>query len=196
MLQRLNIAVDVALALEYLHHGQENPIVHCDLKPSNVLLNEDMTARVGDFGISKLFGEEEAEIQTNTLATIGYMAPEYGSEGKVSTRSDVYSYGIILLEMFTRKKPTDEMFGAEMSLKQWVSEALQENSINEVLATGLLEREDEHLFVKEQCVSSIFGLAMECSKNSPDERINMKETVAKLQKIKATFLASTRRRRQ
>ncbi|KAL2503504.1 LRR receptor-like serine/threonine-protein kinase FLS2 [Abeliophyllum distichum] len=198
MLQRLNIAIDVALALEYLHHDQEKPIVHCDLKPSNVLLDEDMTARVGDFGISKLFGEEEDEIQTNTLATIGYMAPdenlmpiEYGSEGKVSTCSDVYSYGIMLLEMFTRKKPTDEMFVEEMSLKQWVSEALQ-NSINEVLATGLLEREDEHLFTKEQCVTSIFVLAMECSKNSPEERINMKETVAKLQKIKATFLASTR----
>ncbi|CAI9778128.1 unnamed protein product [Fraxinus pennsylvanica] len=194
LLQRLNIAIDVALALEYLHHSQEKPIVHCDLKPSNVLFDEDMTAHVGDFGIAKLFGEEEADFLTITLGTIGYMAPEYGSEGKVSTSSDVYSYGIMLLETFTRKKPTDEMFGEEMSLKQWVSEAIQENSIIEVLAPGLLERADENFFAKELCVAYIFGLAMECSANSPEERIDMKEILAKLQKIKATFLASTRRR--
>lgn len=73
--QRLDIAIDVAVALEYLHHGNMYPIVHCDLKPSNVLLDEDMTAHVADFGISKLFEEGEAMGQTITLATIGYMAP-------------------------------------------------------------------------------------------------------------------------
>lgn len=73
--QRLDIAIDVGVALEYLHHGNMYPIVHCDLKPSNVLLDEDMTAHVADFGISKLFEEGEAIRQTITLATIGYMAP-------------------------------------------------------------------------------------------------------------------------
>jgi LRR receptor-like serine/threonine-protein kinase FLS2 len=73
--QRLNIMIDVARALEYLHHGQTTPIVHCDLKPSNVLLDEDMVAHVSDFGISKLLGEDEFVSHTNTLATVGYMAP-------------------------------------------------------------------------------------------------------------------------
>lgn len=72
---RVGVAVDVASALEYLHVGLTSPIVHCDLKPSNVLLDEDMTARVGDFGIAKLFGEGEMTAQTRTLATVGYMAP-------------------------------------------------------------------------------------------------------------------------
>ncbi|XP_073035905.1 uncharacterized protein [Primulina eburnea] len=190
--QRLNIAVDVALALEYLHHGIPSPIIHCDLKPSNILIDEDMIAHVGDFGISKLFGEGEAFHQTITLATIGYMAPEYGSEGKVSTSCDIYSYGITLLELFTSKKPTDDMFTEEMSLKDWVSEALQENIVTEIAAAGLLDQEDRHFCWSHQCLSSIFDLAMKCLAISPQERINMIETVVTLKKIKSSFLASTR----
>ncbi|KAG8378391.1 hypothetical protein BUALT_Bualt08G0132600 [Buddleja alternifolia] len=194
LLQRLDIAIDVAVALEYLHHGNTFPIVHCDLKPSNVLLDEDMTARVADFGISKLFGEGETVVQTKTLATIGYTAPEYGSEGKVSTKGDVYSYGILLLEIFTRKKPTDDMFSEETSLKDWVSEALQENAVTEIVAPGLLAREDQWFSANEKCISSIFGLAMECLAVSPEDRINMIETVAALQKIKTKLLARNGKR--
>ncbi|XP_038715070.1 LRR receptor-like serine/threonine-protein kinase EFR [Tripterygium wilfordii] len=89
---RLNIVEDIAMALEYLHQGNSTPIVHCDLKPSNILLDEDMVAHVGDFGIAKLLGGGEAMRQTMTLATIGYMAPECGSKGIVSTRWDVYAF--------------------------------------------------------------------------------------------------------
>ncbi|KAI9192637.1 hypothetical protein LWI28_025814 [Acer negundo] len=108
--QRVCVMVDVASALEYLHHGQSEQVVHCDLKPSNILLDEDMVAHASDFGISKILAENKNATHTKTLGTLGYIAPEYGSEGKVSTRGDVYSYGIMLLEIFTAKKPTDEMF--------------------------------------------------------------------------------------
>jgi LRR receptor-like serine/threonine-protein kinase FLS2 len=76
-LQRLNIMIDVASALEYLHHGSSFPVVHCDLKPSNVLLDENMVAHVSDFGIAKLMDEGQSKAHTNTLATIGYLAPGY-----------------------------------------------------------------------------------------------------------------------
>ncbi|XP_042033547.1 probable LRR receptor-like serine/threonine-protein kinase At3g47570 [Salvia splendens] len=188
ILQLLNIAIDVALALEYLHHGNTFPIVHCDIKPSNVLLDEDMTARVADFGIAKLFEEGEAMVHTKTLATIGYAAPEYGSEGKVSTGADVYSFGIMLLEMFTRKKPTDDMFDGEKSLKEWVSEALLANEIIQVLAPALLPVRDRHFDMKMSEITSVFELAMKCLGISPDERINMIEAEATLKRIKAKFV--------
>ncbi|KAL5772184.1 hypothetical protein ACOSQ2_012108 [Xanthoceras sorbifolium] len=115
--QRLNLAIDVALGLEYLHHGYFTPIIHCDLKPSNILLDESMVAHLSDFGIAKMLVDEDSTTQTQTLATIGYMAPEYGREGKVSRKGDVYSYGVMLMEIFTMKKPIDDIFVGEMSLK-------------------------------------------------------------------------------
>jgi LRR receptor-like serine/threonine-protein kinase FLS2 len=75
ILQRLNIMINVASALKYLHYGYSIPIVHCDLKPNNILLDEDLVAHVADFGIAKLLGDEDSMMQTMTLATIGYMAP-------------------------------------------------------------------------------------------------------------------------
>ncbi|KAL8513179.1 hypothetical protein ACS0TY_019392 [Phlomoides rotata] len=189
LLDLLQIAVDVALALEYLHHGHKFPIVHCDIKPSNVLLDADMTAHVADFGISKIFDEEETLAKTKTLATIGYAAPEYGSEGKVSMKGDVYSYGIMLIEMFTRKKPTDDMFDGETRLKEWVSEALERNAINDVADPPLHSTEDQ------ECVSSIFDLAMKCLAISPKNRINMKEAAATLEKIKLQLNRTPKRQK-
>ncbi|GAY64309.1 hypothetical protein CUMW_232530 [Citrus unshiu] len=98
--QRLNIMIDVALVLEYLHFGHTTPIIHCDLKLSNVLapiihcdlklsnvlLDDNMVSRLSDFGMTKLlFGEDQLVTQTQTLATIGYMALEYGREGQATT---------------------------------------------------------------------------------------------------------------
>ncbi|XP_047266422.1 probable receptor-like protein kinase At3g17420 isoform X2 [Capsicum annuum] len=119
IMKSLRIMIDVACALEYLHHGCSSPVIHCDLKPSNVLLDEDMVAHLSDFGISKLLGDDESELYTKTLASLGYIAPEYGQDGLVSTKYDVYSYGIMLLETFTRRKPSE--FEEDLSLKHWQS---------------------------------------------------------------------------
>ncbi|KAL5768304.1 hypothetical protein ACOSQ2_015087 [Xanthoceras sorbifolium] len=183
-LQRLNIMIDVASALEYLHHDYATPIVHCDLKPSNVLLDKDMVAHVGDFGIAKLLGEGDSMRQTNTLATIGYMAPEYGSEGIVSVTGDVYSFGILMIETFTRKKPTDNMFEGGMSLKWWVKEALSD-SVTEIADANLLG--EENLSAKVDCIPSTLQLAVSCSEELSERRMDITNVLGKLQKIRKEF---------
>ncbi|KAB2627433.1 LRR receptor-like serine/threonine-protein kinase [Pyrus ussuriensis x Pyrus communis] len=196
ILKRLNIMVDVALALEYLHHGYSVPIVHCDLKPSNILLDDDMVAHVADFGIAKLLGLGDSMTRTMTLATVGYMAPEYGMDGIVSTQGDVYSFGIVVMETFTKMKPTNEMFVEEMNLKQWVANSLLSEAIAEVVDANLLvAKEEDHDYVtKIDCLSSIMRLALACCAEPLDERINMQEVVATLKKIKIKFLKDVGRR--
>ncbi|XWS10102.1 hypothetical protein CRYUN_Cryun39dG0046900 [Craigia yunnanensis] len=192
ILHRLNILIDVASGLEYLHHGYTTPVIHCDLKPSNVLLDEHMVAHLGDFGIAKLLGKEDSTIHTMTLATIGYMAPEYGSEGIVSTKGDVYNFGILLMETFTRKKPTDEIFTGEISIKYWVKESLP-SALMEVVDANLLNSEERGYSATRDCAFSVLQLALDCSEEIPEERINMKEVVAKLKKIKLKFLHDSNR---
>ncbi|KAL3500668.1 hypothetical protein ACH5RR_039761, partial [Cinchona calisaya] len=181
--QRLEIMIDVANALQYLHHEYSTPVIHCDLKPSNVLIDEDMVARVSDFGIAKFLGNEESIAFTKTLATIGYMAPEYGLEGLVSTACDVYSFGILLMEVFTSRRPNDEMFDGNLTLKSWANDSMP-NAILQVIDRDLLKPDEEHFTESLECLSLIMELALNCVQESPKERLNMKVVVVTLQKIK------------
>ncbi|XP_047262796.1 receptor kinase-like protein Xa21 isoform X1 [Capsicum annuum] len=181
MIQRLDIMIDVALALEYLHHGYATIVVHSDLKPSNVLLDEKLVGHVSDFGLTKLIGEGESIAHTITRATMGYIAPEYGSVGLVSRRCDVYSYGIMLMETFTRKKPYDEMFQENLNMRIWVSNSLPV-APDDIIDDTLLEPEDIDFEKKLHCVSSILELALNCTAESPNERPNMKDVLANIKK--------------
>ncbi|PIN24399.1 Serine/threonine protein kinase [Handroanthus impetiginosus] len=182
--QRLSIMIDLASAIEYLHHGYATPVVHCDVKPSNVLLDDAMVAHVSDFGIAKLVNAEENVALTRTLATFGYMAPEYGFEGLVSTKCDVYSFGIMLMETFTRKRPIDDMFTGGLSLRGWIYDTYP-HSLRHVLdATLLNTNKDKNV----ECISLIMKLALDCSSELPGERINIKDALTTLQKIKKQFL--------
>ncbi|KAL8041012.1 hypothetical protein ABFX02_10G137200 [Erythranthe guttata] len=194
--RRIDVMIDVAMAVEYLHHGCEFPVVHCDLKPGNVLLDADMVACVSDFGISKILAENKSDAKTKTLGTIGYIAPEYGSDGTVSTKGDVYSYGIMLMEVLTRRKPTDELFGENRSLRHWVKAAYNTNSLIEVIDANLFQEEENGLLLLKinshhniiTCLSSVIELSLDCSKKAPQDRINMKDAVVRLIKIKQRFL--------
>ncbi|WVZ53926.1 hypothetical protein U9M48_004812, partial [Paspalum notatum var. saurae] len=103
---RYKIVVGICQGLYYLHEGLDNtPIIHMDLKPSNILLDDRMEPKIADFGLSRLFGEEQSLTCTeNLMGSIGYMAPEYWNRGEISTKSDIYSLGILILEIVTGKK--------------------------------------------------------------------------------------------
>ncbi|KAK2970579.1 LOW QUALITY PROTEIN: hypothetical protein RJ640_003128, partial [Escallonia rubra] len=109
---------------------------------------------------------------------------EYGLEGSVSTSCDVYSYGIMLMETFTRKKPTDEMFAGQMTLKCWVKESLP-SAVIQILDRSLLRKGSENSLAEVDGVSSILKLALDCAAESPEQRINMKDVLATLKKIRA-----------
>ncbi|KAK3430317.1 hypothetical protein EUGRSUZ_E01853 [Eucalyptus grandis] len=123
-IQRINIAIDVASALNYLHHQCHVPIVHCDLKPSNILLDANMVAYVGDFGLAKFLNTINNQRSSTVKGTIGYIPPEYAMGCNASREGDVYSYGILLLEIFTGLSPTDHTFRDNLTLHNFVAEAL------------------------------------------------------------------------
>ncbi|KAL3535352.1 hypothetical protein ACH5RR_003813 [Cinchona calisaya] len=187
LLQRINIILDVAMALEYLHHGYDQHVIHRDLKPTNILLDEDMVAHVSDFGISKIIAQNGSLTLTKTLGTIGYIAPEYGLEGMISTSGDVYSFGIVLLESFTGKRPTEEMFTENLSLRQWVIASFP-TALIDITDTSLVQGKDKLSLEEEVCICSALELALDCSRETAEERPNMDEVVIRLTKIKDRFL--------
>ncbi|KAH0757259.1 hypothetical protein KY290_020752 [Solanum tuberosum] len=187
LLQRITVMLDVAMAIEYLHHGHDTPIVHCDLKPANVFLGEDMVARVGDFGISKILAVSKSVAHTETLGTLGYIAPEYGSEGIVSASGDVYSYGIMLMEVLAKRRPTDEeIFNENLGLREWIRRAFP-NTMLKVVDANLFPEREQITSKSEICIASMIELALHCTKETPESRITMKDVVKRLNKIKNAF---------
>ncbi|PHU16775.1 hypothetical protein BC332_12470 [Capsicum chinense] len=188
LLQRVNVMLDAAVGIEYLHHGHVTPIVHCDLKPANILLDDDMVAHVGDFGISKILSVSKSMAYTETLGTLGYIAPEYGSEGIVSTNGDVYSYGIVLMEVLTKRRPTDEEICNEnLDLRKWIMQSFS-GSMVDVIDDNLFPKEAQITSKSEICIASMVELALDCTMEMPESRITMKDVVKRLNKIKNTFL--------
>ncbi|KAL5143334.1 putative LRR receptor-like serine/threonine-protein kinase [Glycine soja] len=200
--QRLNIMIDVASALHYLHHECEQMIIHCDLKPSNVLLDDDMIAHVSDFGIARLISTSNGtnSEQASTIGikgTIGYAPPEYGVGSEVSMNGDMYSFGILMLEMLTGRRPTDEIFEDGQNLRSFVENSFPGN-LSQILDPSLVLKQGEAPIEEEnnqnispvvqKCLVTLFNIGLACSVESPKERMNMVNVTKELNKTKRAFL--------
>ncbi|XP_044415348.1 putative receptor-like protein kinase At3g47110 isoform X2 [Triticum aestivum] len=200
LMQRLNITVDIADALDYLHNNCEPPIIHCDLKPSNILLNEDLVAHVGDFGLAKILPESTVEQLINSKSsvgirgTIGYVAPEYGEGGQVSSCGDVYSFGTVILELFTGMAPTHDMFRDGLTLQKHAENAFP-GMLMQIANPALLSIEEANANslqdgsnTMEHAIFSVMKVALSCSRHAPTERMCIRDAAAAIHRIRDGYV--------
>lgn len=173
---RLEIAHESADALAYLHSCASPPILHGDVKSSNILIDADRKAKVSDFGTSILGATDESQFATFMQGTCGYLDPEYVQTCRMTYKSDVYSFGVVLLELLTRKKPVN-LFAAEheKSLSVVFLSAMKENKVAEILDEHIKDEEDNARFIQE-----IAELAKQCLEMYGENRPSMREVAEKL----------------
>ncbi|BAT85932.1 hypothetical protein LR48_Vigan03g249000 [Vigna angularis] len=172
--RRLNIALDVARGMEYLHTLAHQSFIHRDLKPSNILLADDFRAKVSDFGLVKLAPEGEKSVVTRLAGTFGYLAPEYAVTGKITTKADVFSFGVVLMELLTGLMALDEDRPEESQyLAAWFWHIKSDKK-------KLMAAIDKALDVKEETfesISIIAELAGHCTAREPSQRPEMGHAV-------------------
>uniref|UniRef100_A0A0E0JX88 non-specific serine/threonine protein kinase n=1 Tax=Oryza punctata TaxID=4537 RepID=A0A0E0JX88_ORYPU len=236
--ERINVALDIAYALDYLHNQCVSPLIHCDMKPSNVLLDLEMTAYVSDFGLARFMCANSTAAPGNSTSladlkgSIGYIAPgernwkpifvlglyasailltypmlrklyfplftffmfsnenaEYGMGGQISTKGDVYSYGVLLLEILTGKRPTDEKLMDGLTLHELVDAAFP-HRVADILDPTMLhdDLDGGNSTVMQCCVLPLVKVALMCSMASPKDRLGMAQVSTELYSIKQAFL--------
>ncbi|XP_074579920.1 LRR receptor kinase BAK1 isoform X1 [Curcuma longa] len=173
-LTRMRIAVGAARGLSYLHDHCDPKIIHRDVKAANILLDEEFEAIVGDFGLAKLMDYKDTHVTTAVRGTIGHIAPEYLSTGKSSEKTDVFGYGIMLLELITGQRAFDLARLAndeDVMLLDWVKGLLNEKKLEMLVDPDLLSN-----YIGEE-VESLIQVALLCTQSSPTDRPKMSEVV-------------------
>ncbi|CAN7102342.1 unnamed protein product [Brassica rapa subsp. narinosa] len=176
--RRLAIALDVARGVEYLHTLAHQSFIHRDLKPSNILLGDDMRAKVSDFGLVRLAPEGKYSIETRVAGTFGYLAPEYAVTGRVTTKVDIFSLGVILMELITGRKALDETQPEDsVHLVTWfrrvaASKDKDENAFKNAIDPNI--KLDEETLAS---VEKVWELAGHCCAREPYQRPDMSHIV-------------------
>ncbi|KAK3022208.1 hypothetical protein RJ639_047030 [Escallonia herrerae] len=170
--RRMSIVIGSADGLAYLHHEANPHIIHRDIKASNVLLDSEFQAKVADFGFAKLIPDGVTHMTTRVKGTLGYLAPEYAMWGKVSESCDVYSFGILLLEIVSAKKPIEKLpGGVKRDIVQWATPYVQKGIFDHIADPRLKGKYD-----RAQLQTAIM-IAMRCTDGNPENRPSMLEVL-------------------
>ncbi|XP_051119277.1 LRR receptor-like serine/threonine-protein kinase RPK2 [Andrographis paniculata] len=179
------IALDIARALAYLHDDCVPRVLHRDVKPSNILLDEDYSAYLSDFGLARLLGTSETHATTGVAGTFGYVAPEYAMTCRVSDKADVYSYGVVLLELLSDKKaldPSFSSFGNGFNIVAWACMLLRQGRAKEFFTEGLWDAGPHDDLVE------VLHLAVVCTVDTLSTRPTMKQVVKRLKQLQPPSL--------
>ncbi|KAF2316055.1 hypothetical protein GH714_040850 [Hevea brasiliensis] len=170
--RRIDIAIDIARALVFLHHECYPAIVHRDVKASNVLLDKDGKARVTDFGLARFVDAGDSHVSTMVAGTVGYVAPEYGQTWKATTKGDVYSFGVLAMELATGRRAVD---GGEESLVEWARRVLgsARSRVGRAVIPVMLLGSGLADGAVEMC--ELLKIGIWCTEEAPQARPNMKE---------------------
>ncbi|CAK7350522.1 unnamed protein product [Dovyalis caffra] len=183
-LTRYKIVVDAAEGLSYLHHDCVPPIVHRDVKSNNILLDGDFGARVADFGVAKVVDSTGKPKSMSVIAgSCGYIAPEYAYTLRVNEKSDIYSFGVVILELVTGKRPVDPEYG-EKDLVKWVCTTLDQKGVDHVIDPKL-----DSCF--KEAICKVLNIGILCTSPLPINRPSMRRVVKTLQEIGADNLSKT-----
>ncbi|XP_031482555.1 receptor-like protein kinase HSL1 [Nymphaea colorata] len=176
---RYKIAVDAAEGLSYLHHDCVPPIIHRDVKSNNILLDAEFGARVADFGVAKIQGTygKGHDSMSAIAGSLGYIAPEYAYTLRVNEKSDIYSFGVVILELVTGKRPVEAEYGESKHLVKWVSTTLEEKGVDHVLDPRLVNSG----FKEEMC--KVLNVGRLCTSPLPINRPTMRRVVKLLLEI-------------
>ncbi|KAF8736811.1 hypothetical protein HU200_014301 [Digitaria exilis] len=175
---RLSIAVDVARGLSYMHHGFTSPVIHRDVKSSNILLDSGFRAKIADFGLARILATAggESEPASAVCGTFGYIAPEYVSRARVSEKVDVYSFGVVLLELATGRGPQDGGTESGSCLAKWASKRYKGGGL---CAADMVDGEiQDTAYVDDMVV--VLELGVICTGEDPASRPAMSEVLRRL----------------
>ncbi|KAF4350070.1 hypothetical protein G4B88_000331 [Cannabis sativa] len=175
--QRMNIALGIARGLFYLHEECSTQILHCDIKPQNILLDDSYTARISDFGLAKMLKTDQTRTTTGIRGTKGYVAPEWFRNMPVTVKVDVYSYGILLLELICCRKNVEEYVedDAQMILGDWAYDCYAGGNLH-----FLVENDDEASQDMKR-VEKYVMVALWCIQEDPSLRPTMKKVILMLE---------------
>ncbi|XP_044479997.1 G-type lectin S-receptor-like serine/threonine-protein kinase LECRK1 [Mangifera indica] len=173
--ERVRIALDVAKGILYLHDECEAPIIHCDIKPQNILLDDFWTAKISDFGLAKLLMPDQTRTFTLMRGTRGYMAPEWSKNTPISVKADIYSYGVVLLEIIACRRNMDTKASNpdEIILINWVYKCFVNRELNKLVRDEV----DKKIF------ENLVKVGLWCVQDEPALRPSMKSVVMMLEGI-------------